>query len=184
MDVLVRNAEGNLSISDREYAAKKLGSLDRYFHQAQKVEMVHREAPNGTHRIEITVFADGFTVRGEDTEPTIQAAIDRVHDKIENRLRKLKSRLVDTHRRRGTPPPEALTQQEPNELGDMLDNHHLEIRERKSFRLKPMSPEEAALQMEMVDHPFFVFHNEASGNVEVLYKRRDGKYGVIQPVLE
>ncbi|MFY9233605.1 MAG: ribosome-associated translation inhibitor RaiA [Fimbriimonadaceae bacterium] len=185
MDVLVRNAEGNVSLKDREYAARKLGGLDRYFHQAQKVEMVHREAPNGTHRIEITVFADGFTIRGEDTEPTIQAAIDRVHDKLESRLRKLKSRLIDSHRRKGTQAPPALAPEPHEEMGEMMqNNHHLDVKERKSFRLKPMSMEEAALQMDLVDHPFFVFRNEASGAVEVLYRRNDGRYGLLQPELD
>src|SRR5687767_2360390 len=130
MDVLVRNAEGNVSIKDREYAAKKLGGLDRYFHQAQKVEMVHREDRNG-HRVEITVFADGFTIRGEDTESTIQAAIDRVHDKLETRLRKLKTRLIDNHRRKGTPPPPALETEE-HDLGEIMNNHHIDVRERKT----------------------------------------------------
>lgn len=182
MDVLVRNAEGNVSLKDREYAAKKLGGLDRYFHQAHKVEMVHREAPNGTHRIEITVFADGFTVRGEDTEPTIQAAIDRVHDKIEARLRKLKSRLIDSHRRKGSPPPPALDlTEQPDEH---LSSAWPQIKERKTFQLKPMSPEEAALQMEMVDHAFFVFRNESTGAIEVLYRRNDGRYGLLQPSLD
>jgi putative sigma-54 modulation protein len=180
MDVLVRNAEGNVSIKDREYAAKKLGGLDRYFHQAQKVEMVHREDRNG-HRIEITVFADGFTIRGEDTEPTIQAAIDRVHDKLEIRLRKLKTRLIDSHRRKGTPPPPALETVDEEQHDPMISNGAVNVRERKSFQLKPMSIDEAALQMEMVDHPFFVFKNEDTGGVEVLYRRNDGKYGLLQP---
>lgn len=185
MDVLVRNAEGNVSLKDREYAAKKLGGLDRYFHQAHRVEMVHREAPNGTHRIEITVFADGFTIRGEDTEPTIQAAIDRVHDKLEQRLRKLKSRIVDSHRRRGAAAPPGLAEEPPEELGELIHNNHFpDIGERKSFPLRPMSTEEAALQMDLVDHPFFVFRNETTGSVEVLYRRKDGRYGLLQPIID
>ena|SRR5688572_20116233 len=183
MDVLVRNAEGNVSIKDREYAAKKLGGLDRYFHQAHKVEMVHREDRSG-HRVEITVFADGFTIRGEDTESTVQAAIDVVHDKLERRLRKLKTRLVDSHRRRGSTPPPALELVETEDQGEMISNGYLDVRETKRFPLKPMAVEEAALQMEMVDHPFFVFKNEVSGQVEVLYRRNDGRYGLIQPILE
>lgn len=178
MELLVRNAEGNVSKKDREYAAVKLGRLERYFHQAQRVELVHREEKNG-HRIEITVFADGFTIRGEDTESTLRAAIDIVSDKLESRLKKLKGRIADSHRKRGHRPPPVM-EQEPSEL-ETDSNGFIEIKERKTFLLKPMSPEEAALQMEMVDHPFFVFKNEISSQVEVLYKRRDGKYGILQP---
>jgi putative sigma-54 modulation protein len=175
MEVLVRNAEGNVSTHHREYAAKKLGKLDRYFQSAQKVEMVHREEKNG-HRIEITVFADGYTIRGEEHDADMHAAIDRVSDKLENRLRKLKGRLLDAHRKRGNNHvPPALA--EPTE-----DEHkHIEIKERKHFLLTPMTRDEAGLQMEMVDHPFYIFKNEDNGHVEVLYKRKDGKYGLLQP---
>ncbi|MCO5298003.1 MAG: ribosome-associated translation inhibitor RaiA [Fimbriimonadaceae bacterium] len=175
MDLLVRNAEGNVTKRDREYAAEKLGKLERYFHQAHKVEMVHREEKSG-HRLEITVFADGFTIRGEDTEPTLREAIDKVSDKLEARLKRLKGRLIKSHRKKGVQPPSGL---EPEAEAD--GDGFIEIRERKTFLLKPMSPEEAALQMEMVGHPFFVFKNEISSQVEVLYKRRDGQYGILQP---
>jgi putative sigma-54 modulation protein len=176
MEVLVRNAEGNVSIKDREYAAKKLGRLDRYFNSAHKVEMVHRVEGLG-HRIEITVFADGLTVRGEEHDDSLHAAIDKVSDKMENRLQRLKGRLINSHRRRGVALPPAL--EEPMEDEDA--EHHVEVRERKQFLLKPMSVDEAALQMEMINHPFFVFKNENSQQVEILYKRKDGKYGLLQP---
>lgn len=176
MELLVRNADGNLSKKDREYAAKKLGKLDRYFHAAQKVEMVHSEGKID-HRIEITVFADGLTLRGEERDGTVQAAIDKVADKMENRLRRLKSRLIKSHRHKGAVVPNGLT--EPEEEVD----DEPRLMERKSVLLKPMSVEEAGLQMEMVDHPFFVFRNVDSDQIEVLYKREDGHYGLIAPDL-
>ncbi len=177
MEVLVRNAEGNVSKRDREYAAKKLGRLDRYFHSAQKVEMVHREE-GLLQRIEITVFADGFTVRGEELDTSIHAAIDKVFDKLETRLRKLKGRLISTHRRRGSPPPPALEEEHHEESHT---NGHIELKERKTFLLKPMSTDEAALQMDLVDHPFFVFKNSDTNQVAILYRRRDNKYGLLEP---
>lgn len=177
MEVLVRNAEGNVTQRDREYAAKKLGRLDRYFNQAQKVEMVHRTEKHG-HRVEITVFADGLTIRGEENDLSIRAAIDRVSDKLESRLRRLKGRIVQSHRKRGTAPPEALLQPEEHEPDEY---EVLGIVEHKRFDLRPMTLEEASLQMEMLGHPFFVFLNAESKHTEVLYKRRDGKYGLIQP---
>ena len=176
MEVLVRNAEGNLSPKDREYAAKKLGKLDRFFNQAQRVEIVHREAKQG-HRIEVTVFADGLTVRGEETDESVTAAIDLVSEKLDNRLRRLKSRIVHNHRRSGKTVPNGLLEEPDLEPSAPP----FEIKERKTFLVKPMSAEEAGLQMEMVGHPFFVFRNEDSGQVEVLYKRKDGKYGLLQP---
>lgn len=177
MEVLVRNAEGNVSKKDRDYAAKKLGRLDRYFHSAQKVEMVHRAEGLG-HRVEITVFADGFTVRGEERDASIPAAIDKVFDKLETRLRKLKGRIITSHRRRGHAPPPALLEERE---AATHTNGHCDIKERKSFLVKPMSPEEAALQMEMVDHSFFVFKNEETNQIAVLYKRKDQRYGLLEP---
>lgn len=176
MEVLVRNAEGNLTDEQREYAAKKLGRLDRYFNQAQRVEIVHRELKQG-HRIEVTVFADGLTVRGEEVDANVLAAIDVVAEKIDQRLRRLKTRLVKNYRRGGGRIPEGLVETAEPEAEEVP----FEIRERKQFLVKPMSAEEASLQMEMVNHPFFVFRNEDSGRVEVLYKRKDGKYGLLQP---
>ncbi|MEQ1823035.1 MAG: ribosome-associated translation inhibitor RaiA [Fimbriimonadaceae bacterium] len=174
MEVLVRNAEGNVSAQDREYAAKKLGRLDRFFNAAQRVEMVHRTDKLG-HRVEITVFADGYTIRGEEHDANLLAAIDKVGDKLEGRLRKLKTRLVDSHRKRGTEKlPPGL--EEPHH-----EEHHVEIKERKTFLLKPMSPDEAALQLEMVDHPFFIFRNEDTNRISVLYRRKDGRYGLLEP---
>lgn len=177
MEVLVRNAEGNVSTKDREYAAKKLGRLDRYFHQASKVEMVHKEEKLA-HRVEITVFADGMTFRGEEADPDIRAAIDKVSDKLENRLQRFKSRLVDRHRKRGKALAPALEEALPEPAED---NHRIQIRERKIFLLNTMSTDEAALQMEMLDHDFFIYRNEENNQIEVLYKRKNGKYGLLQP---
>lgn len=175
MEMLVRNAEGNLSTADREYAAKKLGKLDRFFHQAHRIEMVHREEKL-THRVEVTVYADGFTLRGEEKDESVRAAIDKLADKLENRLRRVKSKLVKAHRLRGS-------ERIPKGLEE--DNHVEEefptIRERKTFLLKLMNLEEACLQMELLGHSFFVFRSEESNQTEVLYRRHDGTLGLLSP---
>ncbi|MBL8087475.1 MAG: ribosome-associated translation inhibitor RaiA [Chthonomonas sp.] len=176
MEVLVRNAEGNLSDKDRQYAAEKLGRLDRFFNRASRVEIVHREMKNG-HRVEVTVFADGFTVRGEEMDQNVCAAIDLVSEKLDQRLRRLKRRMSDSYHRRGHHLPPALS--EPDAADH--DHHAYDLVEHKQFTVKPMSIEEAALQLEMVDHPFFIFKNEDTNRVEVLYRRKDGKYGLLQP---
>jgi putative sigma-54 modulation protein len=177
VELLVRNAEGNVPERHRDYAAKKLSRLERFFHKATKVEMVHSEQ-KGRHRLEVTVFADSFTVRGDETDESMRACIDRVSDKLENRLRRLKSRLVDSHRRGGakTLPP-ALVEEEEHA------DEHAAVTERKKFMVKDMTADEAALQMELVDHPFFVFRSAESGDFAVIYKRRDGNYGLLEPEL-
>ena len=176
MELLIRNAEGNVSSTDRDYAAKKLGRLDRFFHAAQKVEMVHREEGHGQHKIEVTVHADGFIIRGVEHDETVHAAIDKVMDKLETRLRKLKGRIISSHRRRGNGVPAGFHETHK----DVDESHHIEIKDRKHFLLEPMSVEEAALQMEMVDHNFFVFKNEDTGQVAVLFRRKDRQYGLLE----
>ncbi len=175
MELLVRNAEGNVPERHRDYAAKKLGKLDKYFHKATRVEMVYHEQ-KGKHRLEVTVFADGFTVRGEERDSSLRACIDRVSDKLEKRLSSLKGRLIDSHRRRGAKRmPAALSEEKPPKAPQTR------IVERKQFLVKPMSPDEASLQMELVGHPFFVFRNSDSGQFAVLYKRKGGTYGLLEP---
>lgn len=178
MEVLVRNAEGNLTPHDRDYAAKKLGKLGRYFHAATKVEIVHREEKiqhKPAHRVEVTVHADGLYLHGEEHDVSLHAAIDKVADKIENRLRRLKSKIVSSHRHKGRPVPAIY-----DELPDIEEEHTNGVIERRRFVMKPMSLEEALLQLELSGQPFFLFRTEA-GQTELLYKRDSGGYGLLSP---
>ncbi len=175
MELVIRNDEGTFPEREREYASRKLGRLQRYFNKATRVELVHSEQ-KGRHKIEVTVFADEFRIRGEEQEETVRACIDKVTELLENRLRRLKTRLVDLHRRRGAREvPTALLEEAGGE-GEVS-----KIVERKTFPAKPMSAEEAALEMELLGHPFFAFHNADTGKFAVVYRRRDGHYGLLEP---
>jgi putative sigma-54 modulation protein len=179
MEILIRNAEGNLSEKDREYASTKFNKLSHFFAKATKVEIVHREEKlqhKAVHRIEVTVNADGFIVRGEDADASIHAAIDKVADRLETRMKKVKEKLIQNHRRKGSDIPEKLEAMAP-----VPDHEYFEIKERKQFLVKPMSYEEAALHLEMIDHPFYIFKSEDTGRTECLYRRKDGHYGLLQP---
>lgn len=178
MDVLVRNAEGNLSKADREYAAKKLGKLNRYFNAATSVEIVHHEQKQQhkmSHRIEVTVHADGLFIRGDEVDVSIHAAIDKATDRMENRLRRLKSKIVKSHHRKGYAVPAVY-----EEIPEVEDEPTNTIVEHKRFVMKPMSLEEALLQMELSGHPFFLFRTE-SGQTELLYRREKGGFGLLSP---
>lgn len=181
MEVLIRNAEGNLSTDDRDYAAKKLGRLDRYFNRASRVELVHRATKRGqkeAHKIEVTIFADGLTFRGEEEDESIRAAIDIVGEKLENRLRRIKKRLVNRYRHSGDEVPKGFVEPDGH---DEEAEERVVIKERKHFLVKPQTIDEAALEMELLGYPFFVFKNEITNRVEVLYKRKDGAYGLLEP---
>ena len=178
MEVLVRNADGNLSAPDREYAAKKLGKFDRYFHSATKVEIVHKEEKQQhrpSHRVEVTIHADGLFIRGEERDVSVHAAIDKLAEKMENRLRRHKTKIIKAHRHRGRPVPAIY-----DEMADVEEEHTNGVIERKKFVMKPMGLEEALLQLELSGHMFFLFRTEA-GHTELLYKRDGGGYGLLSP---
>ena len=179
LEVLVRNAQGNLSDKSRDYASQKLGKLDRYFNAASRVELAHSEDKRGLHKIEVAVFADGVMLHGHEQDMNIYAAIDKVVDKLESRLRRLKSKLVRRHKGQGSQVPEGFLSMEDLEADLPSDGGH--IAEHRSYSMKPMSVEEALLQLELMDHEFFVFRNEANDQVEVLFRREKGGFGMMLP---
>jgi putative sigma-54 modulation protein len=185
MEVLVRNAEGNVPEKQREYAAKKLSKLNKYFNKATKVEMVHNEQ-KGKHHLEVTVFADEFTIRGEEKDISLRACIDKVYQKLEARLRSLKGKLIDAHRRRGAKQiPPALTTKElklskkPVKKTTDTPTKGGVVTKRK-VSLKLMSSEEAVLQMELLGQNFFVFRDADNESLSVIYKIRANKYGIVE----
>lgn len=180
LEVTVRNANGHLNDRHRDYAAKKLGKLDRYFHSASRLELAHTEEKRG-HKIEVTVFADGMHLRGEETDEHVNAAIDKVADKLETRLRRLKSRLIKRHRHKGAQLPLGLQESELQTEEEPELDEAVHIAHERHYDMRPMSLEDAGLYLEMLDHPFFVFHNVESNRVEVLYKRKDGSYALVTP---
>jgi putative sigma-54 modulation protein len=122
-------------------------------------------------RLEVTASAAGHLIRVITAAATAEAAVDSAVDRFNQQLKKLKERLIDRHRRhepRHDGPPAA---GEPSN----------EIVRVKQFVMKPMTVEEAALQMELLGHDFFFFHNAGSGLQSVLYRRRDGQLGLIEP---
>lgn len=93
LDVLVRNAHGSLTETNRNYASKKLGRLDRYLGSASRVELAHIEDKRGEHLIDVAVYADGVVLHGHERDTNLHAAIDKVFDKLSSRMRRLKSKM-------------------------------------------------------------------------------------------
>lgn len=178
IEILVRNAHGNLNEKHRDYAAKKLGKLDRYFRSANRVEIAHIEEKLG-HHIEVTVFADGITLRGEETDPHVHAAIDKVADKLETRLRRMKSRIIKRHRTRGEQTPMGL--EDISIPDEEIEEETFVISEHKPYDMRPISVEDAALQMDLLGVDFYAFRNVETNEVEVLYRTKRGGFGLLSP---
>jgi putative sigma-54 modulation protein len=170
----------NLDVSDsiRRYAEDKLKKLDRQLHELTQVELELRVEKNpsiaANQVAEATIWTKGPTLRAREASEDMKASIDLLTEKllkqVEHYRAKRRRRQV---RDNGIPPggPMSIPDEEPGP----------QIVKTKQFSVKPMSAEEAALQLELVGHDFFVFRSDESGEVNVIYRRRDGGYGLIEP---
>lgn len=167
MQVNVRGK--NIEVTDalREHVQKKVRKLER-FHSGLGDAQVRLLVEKDAHRVEVTIPLGGMILRGEETTHDMYASIDLVVEKLEKQLEKYKGKLA----RRVKPASPALDE-EP--AGDTFN-----IVRTKRFDLKPMSVEEAVMQMNLLGHSFFVFANADTEDVSVVYKRKDGDYGLIE----
>lgn len=169
----------------RDYVEKKISKLERYFDEPIASEVhVNLSVYNDEQRIEVTVPMKDLLLRGEVQHLDLYAAIDLVVDKLERQIRKYKTKINRKARQNGAPKHE-FAKMENQAINNELDSNDddFEIVRTKRFNLKPMDPEEAILQMDMLGHEFFVFTNDKSGESNVVYRRKDGKYGLIEPTV-
>jgi putative sigma-54 modulation protein len=169
----------NLEVSDsiRTYAEEKLRKLDRHLAPPTQVELELAVEKNpsisSNHVAEATVWTKGPVLRARETSPDMRASIDQLVDKLERQVKRYRDKRRRRNHNPGPTPPEPT---EPARAEPL-------IVKTKQFAVKPMSAEEAVLQLELVGHDFFVFQDADSGDVNVVYRRRDGNYGVIEPQL-
>ena len=160
----------------RDYAEKKLSRLEKYFDAPVASEItVTLSVTKGQHTVEVTIPLVGVMLRAEEKSADMYASIDLVVDKLERQIRKHKTK-VNRKFRQGR----ALFREEGSAVSVLEEEDELELVRTKRFTLKPMDVEEAILQMNMIGHNFFVFANADSKEVNVVYKRSDGKYGLIE----
>lgn len=156
----------------KEYIEEKLDRLNKYYENSNELECkVVIRSKNNLQSIEVTILASKFILRAEVAEKDLYAAIDLVVDKLEGQIRKNKTRLKNRFEKIES--PEMFLNFEEDEE-DILD-----IVKRKNIDSKPMDEEEAILQMQLLNHDFFVFKNTDEECVSVIYKRKDNKYGII-----
>ncbi|STA91436.1 SSU ribosomal protein S30P [Clostridium cochlearium] len=153
---------------------KKLEKLDKYFKPDIEAQVTLSVEKN-RQIIEVTIPFNGVILRGEEANEDMYASIDLVIDKLERQIRKQKTKLQK--RMHGD---SLRFQFIPDYEGDK-SKEESKIVKTKRFAMKPMSSEEAVLQMELIGHNFFVFENGDTGEVNVIYKRKDGNYGLIEP---
>lgn len=150
---------------------KKLGKLEKFFKDEPQVK-VTVSAVKDRHTIEVTIFSKGVMYRAEETDVDLYACIDTIVDVIERQMRRHKTHLEKKLKKEAFDVPYAAPA--PIEEGEY------KVVKVKKFAFKPMDIEEAILQMNMLGHEFFVFNNAESGDINIVYKRKDGNYGLIE----
>ena len=154
---------------------KKLSKFDKYFSPDIETTATLSTQKN-KHILELTIQLNGTILRAEEATDDMYISIDKAIDKIEGQLRKYKTKIEKKQKDHTTIRFESLSSQE-NTANDS------KIVRTKKFAIKPMSSEEASLQMDLLGHNFFMFRNSDSDEVNVVYKRKDGNYGLIEPTI-
>ena len=168
----------NLEVADtiRDYGEQKFRKLERILDDGAQVELELAEERNpaiaANHVAEATVWMRRHVVRAREASPDMKASIDQLVNKLERQIKQAREKTRSRRIPRGeVPAPESALDRAEEPL----------VVRTKQFALKPMSPEEAVLQLELIGHDFFVFRNAESGEVNVVYRRRVGNYGLIEP---
>ncbi len=165
----------NIDITEglRSAVEEKIGKLERYFNDSTEVNVTLSTEKN-RQKIEVTIPMKGNIIRAEETSTDMYVSIDLVEEVIERQLRKYKNKLIDKEQN-----AKQLSQAFIDE--DVFEEEEIEIIRSKRFAIKPMDPEEACVQMELLGHNFFVFRNADTDEVNVVYKRKSKSYGLIEP---
>ena len=169
----------NVEVSEpiRQYAKEKLRKLERHLHDLTRVELELAIEKNPSiaddHVAEATIWTKGPVLRARESATDHKASIDQLVDKLTRQAQRYREKRREPRRHsRSNGSPEG---------GTMAPDIEEQIVKSKQFALKPMSAEEAVLQLELVGHDFFVFQNGDSGDVNVVYRRKGGGYGLIEP---
>lgn len=157
----------------KEAAENKIGKLERYFSPDTEVQ-VTMSVEKGRQKIEVTIPVKGSIIRAEQDSNDMYVSIDLVEEIIERQIKKYKTKLIDK-KQSALSFSEAFLQEEPEY------EETIKIVKTKRFAMKPMDPEEACIQMELLGHNFFMFLNADTNEVNVVYKRKSNSYGLIEP---
>ena len=174
INIKAKNTQVTEPLTD--YINKRFSKLEKYFVDTDLAGTVTLIVEKGIHRVEATIPVNRFILRAEESSNDMYASIDGVVDKLERQIRKYKTKV----NRKGKVQAfaEVVAEAEPAVVEDE------KVIKTKTFVLKPMDEEEAIMQMELLGHDFFVFLHADTNSVNVVYKRKDGQYGLIQPTID
>ena len=165
-----------LEVSDslKARVEKKLGKMERYFNREAEATIRFTQQKGARNIVEITMSVGGLILRAEECSNDMYLSIDRAVDKLESQLRRYRTK-VDKHLR------DARTEELEVPAPEVYEEANYDVVRVKKFAVKPMAVEDAITQMELLGHDFFLFLNEETEIMSVLYRRNDGSYGLLQP---
>ena len=175
MNIIIRGSKLEITDSMETYAKEKLSRLERYIEKAEDATATVLVKINGhLHKVEVTIPIGSLILRAEEQQEDFYAAIDVVLDKLERQIRKNKTRIASSKRKEAKDFAYGYIE----ELEDIEDEEV--VVKRKKIDLKPMDEEEAILQMELLGHSFYLYKDADTDKPTVVYKRKDGNYGIIE----
>jgi len=160
----------------KQYATEKLSRLEKYLPKTIQVVVTLSVVKKIHHIAEAVIKSNGLVIQASEETEEMYSAIDLLIAKLERRVRKYREKLID-HKHQSNKTDGVAMASESSHPDDRIP----QIIKTKRFDLKPMQPEEAVMQMELLDKDFFIFANAGSGHVNVIYKRKDGNVGLIEP---
>ena len=173
----IRGENVEVTESIRDYVIKRISKLEKFFEDnvEANAHVNLKVYPNKTFKVEVTIPLPYLTLRAEETSSDMYGSIDLVTDKLERQIRKYKTKVNRKSREKGYKNMDFVPDVEDEPVSD-----DLKIVRTKQISLKPMDPEEAVLQMDMLGHDFFVFEDAETTGTSVVYRRKDGRYGLIE----
>lgn len=183
MDIVIKGRNVEVTEALESYIKKKLGKLDRFFSRISDVQVVlstgNSKSSGTMQKVEVTARIDGKIIRAQESTSDMYASVDLVVDKLERRIKTFKGKLLDRSRSKPSErveEPLEVIRTEESEEGALSDR----IVRRKRLNITPMSVEEALLQMELLGHDFFIFINADTSEINIVYSRKEGGYGLIE----
>lgn len=176
LKINVRGENIEVTSAIRDYIDKKLSKLNKYLDK-NVVATAHanlKTYPDKTAKVEVTIPLPYLVLRAEETSPDMYGSIDLVTDKLIRQIRKHKTKINRKSREKGYEHADFVADPE-----DDLDEKKIEIVRTKNIAVKPMDSEEAILQMEMLGHNFFIYKDSETNDINIVYRRRDGRFGLI-----
>lgn len=173
MEIIIRGDKIKVTKAINDYITEKISKLDKYIDDSKNVRAnVVIKVKNHEQKVEVTIMLKKFILRAEETREDVYAAIDVIIDKIERQIRKNKTKLQSKK-----------IKENKDIILDFVEEYDDEdnkIVKRKKIEVKPMSEEEAIIQMELLGHAFYLFKDSNTSNPTLIYKRADGNYGIIE----